>query len=148
MFVGSREGTHTRQGGQGITKIHGSLSPLQEEICPQGEGNATQPCQWASAVNVRNRYIYVAQPALNRVLVVDVQAQKVLEVHVSKGVRGASSSGAQPAAFSVPCPDPLRGSLTGDREWGAKMIHVQLLTSTDGLVCAQHCSRVLENSHE
>lgn len=53
---------------------------LQEEICPHGEGDATQPCQWASAVNVRNRYIYVAQPALNRVLVVDVQAQKVLQV--------------------------------------------------------------------
>nr|XP_058134676.1 follistatin-related protein 4 isoform X2 [Dasypus novemcinctus] len=50
-----------------------------EEICPQGEDDATQPCQWASAVNVRNRYIYVAQPALNRVLVVDVQAQKVLQ---------------------------------------------------------------------
>ncbi|XP_006100239.1 follistatin-related protein 4, partial [Myotis lucifugus] len=50
-----------------------------EEICPQGEGDATQPCQWASAVNVRHRYIYVAQPALNRVLVVDVQAQKVLQ---------------------------------------------------------------------
>ncbi|XP_047412945.1 follistatin-related protein 4 [Sciurus carolinensis] len=50
-----------------------------EEICPQGEGGATQPCQWASAVNVRNRYIYVAQPALNRVLVVDVQAQKILQ---------------------------------------------------------------------
>ncbi|XP_021557677.1 follistatin-related protein 4 [Neomonachus schauinslandi] len=50
-----------------------------EEICPQGEGNATQPCQWASAVNVRHQYIYVAQPALNRVLVVDVQAQKVLQ---------------------------------------------------------------------
>ncbi|CAD7687898.1 unnamed protein product [Nyctereutes procyonoides] len=50
-----------------------------EEICPQGEGNATQPCQWASAVNIRHRYIYVAQPALNRVLVVDVQAQKVLQ---------------------------------------------------------------------
>lgn len=53
---------------------------LQEEICPRGEGDAAQPCQWASAVNVRNRYIYVAQPALNRVLVVDVQAQKVLQV--------------------------------------------------------------------
>lgn len=53
---------------------------LQEEICPHREGDATQPCQWASAVNVRNRYIYVAQPALNRVLVVDVQAQKVLQV--------------------------------------------------------------------
>ncbi|XP_030885447.1 follistatin-related protein 4 [Leptonychotes weddellii] len=51
----------------------------REEICPQGEGNATQPCQWASAVNVRHQYIYVAQPALNRVLVVDVQAQKVLQ---------------------------------------------------------------------
>ncbi|XP_016053048.1 PREDICTED: follistatin-related protein 4 [Miniopterus natalensis] len=50
-----------------------------EEICPQGEGDATQPCQWASAVNVRHRYIYVAQPTLNRVLVVDVQAQKVLQ---------------------------------------------------------------------
>ncbi|XP_014649541.1 PREDICTED: follistatin-related protein 4 [Ceratotherium simum simum] len=50
-----------------------------EDICPQGEGDATQPCQWASAVNVRHRYIYVAQPALSRVLVVDVQAQKVLQ---------------------------------------------------------------------
>ncbi|KAM6150351.1 follistatin-related protein 4 [Erethizon dorsatum] len=49
-----------------------------EEICPR-EGDATQRCQWASAVNVRNRYIYVAQPALSRVLVVDVQAQKVLQ---------------------------------------------------------------------
>ncbi|XP_054550377.1 follistatin-related protein 4 isoform X2 [Talpa occidentalis] len=50
-----------------------------EEICPRGEGDAPQPCQWASAVNVRHRYIYAAQPALNRVLVVDVQAQKVLQ---------------------------------------------------------------------
>ncbi|XP_022444508.1 follistatin-related protein 4 isoform X5 [Delphinapterus leucas] len=50
-----------------------------EEICPQREGGTTQPCQWASAVNVRHRYIYVAQPALSRVLVVDVQAQKVLQ---------------------------------------------------------------------
>ncbi|KAM5298879.1 follistatin-related protein 4 [Ctenodactylus gundi] len=49
-----------------------------KEICPQG-GDATQTCQWASAVNVRNRYIYVAQPALSRVLVIDVQAQKVLQ---------------------------------------------------------------------
>ncbi|XP_049728348.1 follistatin-related protein 4 [Elephas maximus indicus] len=49
-----------------------------EEICPQEE-RATRPCQWASAVNVRNRYLYVAQPALSRVLVVDVQAQKVLQ---------------------------------------------------------------------
>ncbi|XP_006065135.3 follistatin-related protein 4 [Bubalus bubalis] len=50
-----------------------------EEICPQKNGDATQPCQWASGVNVRHRYIYVAQPTLSRVLVVDVQAQKVLQ---------------------------------------------------------------------
>nr|XP_036860286.1 follistatin-related protein 4 [Manis javanica] len=50
-----------------------------EEICPHGGENVTQPCQWASAVNVRHRYIYVAQPTLSRVLVVDVQAQKVLQ---------------------------------------------------------------------
>ncbi|XP_045406738.1 follistatin-related protein 4 [Lemur catta] len=50
-----------------------------EEICPRRGGDAAQPCQWASAVNVRNRYIYVAQPALSRVLVVDIQAQKVLQ---------------------------------------------------------------------
>uniref|UniRef100_A0A673SWL1 Follistatin like 4 n=1 Tax=Suricata suricatta TaxID=37032 RepID=A0A673SWL1_SURSU len=76
----------------GITSLHPAdcevqrhLKPTEkifmsyEEICPQGEANGTQPCQWASAVNVRHRFIYVAQPALNRVLVVDVQAQKVLQ---------------------------------------------------------------------
>ncbi|XP_036608891.1 follistatin-related protein 4 [Trichosurus vulpecula] len=48
-----------------------------EEICPQTEGDTTQSCQWASAVNVRNRYIYVAQPVLSRILIIDVQTQKV-----------------------------------------------------------------------
>ncbi|XP_007473466.2 follistatin-related protein 4 [Monodelphis domestica] len=48
-----------------------------EEICPQMEGETTQSCQWASAVNVRNRYIYVAQPVLSRILMIDVQTQKV-----------------------------------------------------------------------
>lgn len=67
-----------------MKRLYGSLSPLQEEICPHGEENVTQPCQWASAVNVRHRYIYVAQPALSRVLVVDVQAQKVLQVHLPR----------------------------------------------------------------
>ncbi|XP_012886375.1 PREDICTED: follistatin-related protein 4 [Dipodomys ordii] len=50
-----------------------------EEICPQEEADTAQPCQWASAVNVRNQYIYVAQPTLSRILVVDIQAQKVLQ---------------------------------------------------------------------
>ncbi|KAI4584268.1 hypothetical protein MJG53_007547 [Ovis ammon polii x Ovis aries] len=67
-------------------EIQSHLKPTEkifmsyEEICPQKDGDITQPCQWASAVNVRHRYIYVAQPTLSRVLVVDVQAQKVLQV--------------------------------------------------------------------
>ncbi|XP_031808923.1 follistatin-related protein 4 isoform X2 [Sarcophilus harrisii] len=48
-----------------------------EEICPQMEGETTQSCQWSSAVNVRNRNIYVAQPLLSRILKIDVQTQKV-----------------------------------------------------------------------
>lgn len=71
-----------------MKRIDGSLSPLQEEICPQGEGDASQLCEWVSAVNVRHLYIYVAQPALSRVLVVDVQAQKVLQVRLSTRARG------------------------------------------------------------
>ncbi|KAM8764963.1 follistatin-related protein 4 isoform 2-T2 [Rhynchonycteris naso] len=69
----------------GDCEIQRHLKPTEkifmsyEEICPQGEGDATQPCQWASAVNIRHRYIYVAQPTLSRVLVVDIQAQKVLQ---------------------------------------------------------------------
>ncbi|XP_060034066.1 follistatin-related protein 4 isoform X2 [Erinaceus europaeus] len=50
-----------------------------EEMCPQKEGEAPHPCQWVSAVNIRHRYIYVAQPTLSRILVVDIQAQKVLQ---------------------------------------------------------------------
>lgn len=68
-------------GEQGIKKTYGSLSPLQEEICPQKDGDITQPCQWASAVNVRAPHLR-GQPTLSRVLVVDVQAQKVLQVHL------------------------------------------------------------------
>lgn len=98
---GSGERVPRDVGGKGQLRRYTTayLSPLQEEICPQREKNATQPCQWVSAVNVRNRYIYVAQPALSRVLVVDIQAQKVLQVHLFNGVRKTSNSGAQPATF-------------------------------------------------
>ncbi|XP_035282386.1 follistatin-related protein 5 isoform X3 [Anguilla anguilla] len=56
------------------------LLGLQEEVCPKSEGEADQKCVWASAVNVKDKYIYVAQPTLNRVLVVDVQSQKAVQV--------------------------------------------------------------------
>ncbi|XP_069725484.1 follistatin-related protein 4 isoform X3 [Phaenicophaeus curvirostris] len=50
-----------------------------EEICPRVEGEGTQSCLWASAVNVRDKYIYVTQPKQNRVMIIDIQTQKALQ---------------------------------------------------------------------
>uniref|UniRef100_A0A8C4GLK2 Follistatin like 4 n=1 Tax=Dicentrarchus labrax TaxID=13489 RepID=A0A8C4GLK2_DICLA len=50
-----------------------------EEMCPKGEGVSPQHCVWSSAVNIRDKYIYVTQPLLSRLLVVDIQAQKVVQ---------------------------------------------------------------------
>ncbi|GAB0195847.1 follistatin-related protein 4 [Grus japonensis] len=51
-----------------------------EEICPRVEGEGTQSCLWASAVNVRDKYIYVTQPKQNRVMIIDIQTQKAMQV--------------------------------------------------------------------
>uniref|UniRef100_A0A673A3R1 Follistatin-like 4 n=1 Tax=Sphaeramia orbicularis TaxID=375764 RepID=A0A673A3R1_9TELE len=51
-----------------------------EEMCPKGEGVSAQHCVWSSAVNIRDKYIYVTQPLQSRLLVVDIQAQKVVQV--------------------------------------------------------------------
>lgn len=56
------------------------FSKLQDEVCPKTEGDEVQRCVWASAVNVKDKFIYAAQPTLDRVLVVDVQSQKVVQV--------------------------------------------------------------------
>ncbi|XP_027887139.1 follistatin-related protein 4 isoform X1 [Xiphophorus couchianus] len=50
-----------------------------EEMCPKGEGVSPQRCVWSSAVNVREKYVYVTQPLQSRLLVVDIQAQKVVQ---------------------------------------------------------------------
>ncbi|NXK47271.1 FSTL4 protein, partial [Chauna torquata] len=50
-----------------------------EEICPRVEGESTQSCLWASAVNVRDKYIYVTQPKHNRVMIIDIQTQKAMQ---------------------------------------------------------------------
>ncbi|NWY70715.1 FSTL4 protein, partial [Erithacus rubecula] len=50
-----------------------------EEICPRVEGEDTQSCLWASAVNVRDKYIYVTQPKQNRVMIIDIEAQKAIQ---------------------------------------------------------------------
>lgn len=49
-------------------------------MCPKGEGVSPQHCVWSSAVNIRDKYIYVTQPLQSRLLVVDIQAQKVVQV--------------------------------------------------------------------
>ncbi|XP_072477498.1 follistatin-related protein 5 isoform X1 [Notamacropus eugenii] len=55
------------------------LLGFQDEVCPQTEGDTVQRCVWASAVNVKDKFIYVTQPTLDRVLIVDVQSQKVVQ---------------------------------------------------------------------
>nr|XP_036859065.1 follistatin-related protein 5 [Manis javanica] len=55
------------------------LLGFQDEVCPKAEGDEIQKCVWASAVNVKDKFIYVAQPTLDRVLIVDVQSQKVFQ---------------------------------------------------------------------
>ncbi|KAM4709011.1 follistatin-related protein 5 isoform 1-T2 [Discoglossus pictus] len=60
-------------------KASEKLAGMQEEVCPKLDGQETQSCVWASAVNVKDKFIYVAQPKLNRVLLVDVHAQKVVQ---------------------------------------------------------------------
>ncbi|OXB57306.1 hypothetical protein ASZ78_000524 [Callipepla squamata] len=50
-----------------------------EEICPRVEGEGTQSCLWASAVNVRDKYIYVTQPKQNRVMIIDIPTQKAVQ---------------------------------------------------------------------
>ncbi|XP_056417492.1 follistatin-related protein 5 [Hyla sarda] len=51
----------------------------QDEVCPKLEGHETQRCIWASAVIVKDKFIYAAQPMLNRIILVDIQAQKVVQ---------------------------------------------------------------------
>ncbi|NWU89145.1 FSTL4 protein, partial [Upupa epops] len=50
-----------------------------EEICPRVEGQGAQSCLWASAVNVRDKYIYATQPKQSRVVIIDIQTQKAVQ---------------------------------------------------------------------
>uniref|UniRef100_A0A674E0W3 Follistatin-like 4 n=1 Tax=Salmo trutta TaxID=8032 RepID=A0A674E0W3_SALTR len=51
-----------------------------EEMCPKSEGVSPEHCVWSSAVSVRDKYIYVTQPLQKRLLVIDTQAQNVVQV--------------------------------------------------------------------
>uniref|UniRef100_A0A8C2E5D2 Follistatin-like 4 n=1 Tax=Cyprinus carpio TaxID=7962 RepID=A0A8C2E5D2_CYPCA len=50
-----------------------------EELCPSSKGVSSQDCVWASAVSVRDKYVYVSQPLQNRLLLIDTQAQRVVQ---------------------------------------------------------------------
>lgn len=50
------------------------------------EGEDTKSCLWASAVNVRDKYIYVTQPKQNRVMIIDIQTQKAIQVLTSEHI--------------------------------------------------------------
>ncbi|KAJ7403874.1 Follistatin-related protein 5 [Willisornis vidua] len=52
---------------------------IKDEVCPKADGDPVQRCVWATAVNVKDKFIYVTQPTLDRVLIVDVQSQKVVQ---------------------------------------------------------------------
>lgn len=57
-----------------------SIFSLQEELCPRSTGVSSHECVWASAVSVRDKYVYVTQPLHNRLLLIDTQAQRVVQV--------------------------------------------------------------------
>lgn len=57
-----------------------ALCFFQEEVCPTSAGEEVQRCVWSSAVNVKDKFIYVTQPTLDRVLIVDIQSQKAVQV--------------------------------------------------------------------
>lgn len=56
----------------------------QEEVCPTSPGEEVQRCVWSSAVNIKDKFIYVTQPTLDRVLIVDITSQKAVQVGQAK----------------------------------------------------------------
>ncbi|XP_036444910.1 follistatin-related protein 4 [Colossoma macropomum] len=83
FYVFSDEGITILQPGDCEIRRHIKRSERivasYEEMCPKSEGISPQHCVWASAVSVRDKYIYVSQPLQKRLLVIDTQAQKVVQ---------------------------------------------------------------------
>lgn len=84
---------------------------------------------------------------------VDVQAQKVLQVRLFKGVRGLPALGHSRSHFSwlpahSPAPSTHSQNRGGAGEGAAKKVPGQLVISIYCLLWAKHCARFLENSHE
>ncbi|XP_026866812.2 follistatin-related protein 4 [Electrophorus electricus] len=83
FYIFSDEGITILQPGNCEIRRHIKQSErimaTYEEMCPKSEGVTPQHCVWGSAVSVRNKYVYVSQPFQKRLLVIDTQAQKVVQ---------------------------------------------------------------------
>lgn len=126
---------------------------LQEEICPRVEGEGTQSCLWASAVNVRDKYIYATQPKQNRVLIIDIQSQKAVQVLTRGMLYSMMAKGCVVGQILDLCPVDL---LTSLKSWasvafsrGVTLLVISqagknsltgCLSSSRGCVCSQACS--------
>ena len=49
-------------------KLLPDMDKNEATLCAPG-----QACSWGEAVNVNNRFLYVTQPKLNRVIVIEIQ---------------------------------------------------------------------------
>uniref|UniRef100_A0A8C0FTS4 Follistatin like 4 n=1 Tax=Bubo bubo TaxID=30461 RepID=A0A8C0FTS4_BUBBB len=73
----------------GITVLQPNECEIRRHIRPEERiftsyvspkpNEGTQSCLWASAVNVRDKYIYATQPKQNRVMIIDIQTQKAVQ---------------------------------------------------------------------
>lgn len=83
FYVFSSEGITILQPGNCEIRRHIECSERilgsHEELCPRSTSDSLQECVWASAVSVTDKYVYVSQPLHNRLLIIDTQAQKVMQ---------------------------------------------------------------------
>ncbi|NP_001027013.2 follistatin-related protein 4 isoform X1 [Danio rerio] len=83
FYVFSNEGITVLQPGNCEIRRHIThterILGTHEELCPRISGVSSQECVWSSAVSVREKYVFVSQPLLNRLLVMDTQAQRVVQ---------------------------------------------------------------------
>ncbi|XP_055053162.2 follistatin-related protein 4 isoform X1 [Misgurnus anguillicaudatus] len=83
FYVFSSEGITILQPGN--CEIHRHIKWTErilgtyEELCPESLNDSLQKCVWASAVSVRDKYVYASQPLHNRLLIIDTQTQKVMQ---------------------------------------------------------------------
>ena len=59
---------HQVSGSFSMFKLLPEYGPTLPTLCPEDAD-----CSWGDAVNVKNKFIYISQPKLNRVVVIEIQ---------------------------------------------------------------------------